>query len=206
MRILHLIQWLLVLSMICTYSGLASGNNQYLLSPPVVKKLVVGRNVHSFTERFYRPPLVVTLPVKQQDYPSTSPENVLLAYLSSLVTHDTVWYLSLAEKSEKEKARKNPKEFNKEMIDAFKQADDFLRNGTISLVRQELIGSKYAIIVFDVKDKNGDAILTLPFSFIREDDRWYDCQSCNSAPGAPLYDLLLNDNYDFEGTEKRISQ
>lgn len=99
--------------------GLASAGDPYPLSPPVIKKLFVGRKVYTFSESFYRPAVVRKLPAKRLADPFSSPENVLLAYLSALVTRDTAWFVSLAEQSEQEKARRRPKQSKEEMAVAF---------------------------------------------------------------------------------------
>jgi hypothetical protein len=193
----------LLLSLLLTFSAFA-GAETFLTASAIEKRLYVGAKSYVFTEAVYRPPVSVKLPVKRQDRLTTSPEQVLLAYLSSLVTHDTAWCLAVSERKEQERARLNPKAFDKDMKEAIEQADSLLKGNRVSFIKKETVGSKHLIIVIDVRDPGGDLIMTMPFALVQEDGQWRDCSTCNSSPDAPLYDLLLNFNFDFNGTESHV--
>lgn len=179
----------------------------YSLTSPIEKKIIVERE-YVFTEQLYNPPFELQLIDNQAKASEMQPENAVISHFSAILQENVNWILDSQVESERTAFKnKSPEEQDKEIAAMKSLTIPILKMSKIVLMKKMSFGNEYVIIDYSLRSKEDDKIiLSWSIALKREQDLWKSCTNCGGIPDNPLYFLLLNKNYSFDGAGKRIEE
>lgn len=193
----------LVLAWSCFQSGIAQTVAAAAVSEPEEKQIVVYEEL-TFAEQQYEPP--VEMPVIR-DYKGASlamPEDVLFVRYAAFLSGDIDWANRLLVESDKRMLEGQAADERERRNATLKKQIESLLKGNKVVLKKKITVGQYVIIDYSVV-KSAKESISLFTVFVQEQNSWKICRTCGLSPEHPLYPLIVNANFRFFETERKIT-
>jgi hypothetical protein len=189
----------------CTFfqSSVAKAATETVVSEPEEKQIIVYEEF-TFTEQKYEPSVEMPAIKDYKNASLATPEDVLFARYAAFLSGDMDWANRLLVESDKRMLESQKADERENRIASLKKQIETLLKGNKVVLKKKITVSQYVIIDYSIV-KSAKESISLFAVFVQEQNSWKMCRTCGLSPEHPLHPFIVNANFRFSESEKKIT-